>query len=91
MDIRTGDISREEAIFLVKKYDGEFPERFFPEILNYLSLPAKEFPIAAQMFESPEVDRDYFENLTDKFRSPHIWQRENGAWKLRKTVWQDAK
>lgn len=89
MDIRTDDISREEAVFLVKKYDGEFPERFLTEILDYLSLPAKEFPTAAQMFESPEVDREYFEHLMDKFRSPHIWKRDYGVWKLRETVWQD--
>lgn len=87
MDIRTGDISREEAIHLVRKYDGEFPERFLNEIFNYLSIPEAEFPVASKMFEQPIMDRDYFDNLVDRFRSPHIWQRDNGVWKLRKTVW----
>ena len=90
MDIRTDDISREEAVHLVKKYDGEFPERFLDDIFGYLSLPEKEFPVASKMFEQPIMDREYFDGLLNKFRSPHIWKRDNGVWKLRKTVWEDA-
>ena len=33
------------------------------------------------------MDRDYFHDLTDRFRPPHLWTRENGAWRLRHTVW----
>jgi len=32
------------------------------------------------------MDRDYFMRLADAFRSPHLWKRENGQWKLRHTV-----
>ena len=42
------------------------------------------------MFEQPVLDRAYFAQLSDQFRSPHLWKHENGAWALRKTVWQDA-
>ena len=38
------------------------------------------------MFESPVMDRDYFMRLADSFRSPHLWKREGGQWKLRHTV-----
>ena len=35
-----------------------------------------------------EIDREYFKtNLTDKFRSPHLWIHEHGEWRLRHTVW----
>ena len=71
---------------LVQKYDGEFPERFADEIFRYLSIPTKEFPQASRMFDSPLMDREYFMALADRFRSPHLWRRENGTWKLRHTV-----
>ena len=85
-EIRSRDITREEGVALVRRYDGEFPERFFDEILRYLSIPAREFPQASTMFESPLMDRDYFMRLADSFRSPHLWQRAGGQWKLRHTV-----
>ena len=85
-EIRHNEIDREEGVALVKKYDGEFPERFAEETFKYLSINEKEFPKASLMFEQPIMDRDYFDNLSDRFRSPHIWKRENGIWKLRHTV-----
>ncbi|HSV44332.1 MAG TPA: N-acetyl sugar amidotransferase, partial [Ramlibacter sp.] len=87
-EIRSGDITREEGVALVRRYDGEFPERFAQEIFRYLSIPAKEFPQASKMFEQPQMDRDYFLRLADSFRSPHLWRREGDQWKLRHTVWQ---
>jgi hypothetical protein len=74
----------------VRRYDGEFPERFADEIFRYLSIPSKEFPQASKMFESPVMDRDYFMRLADNFRSPHLWQREGDQWKLRHAVWHGA-
>ena len=86
-EIRNGDITREEGVALVKKYDGEFPERFADEIFDYLSISDKEFPIAANCFASPHVTREYFHELTDKFRSPHLWEKSSGSWSLKYTVW----
>jgi N-acetyl sugar amidotransferase len=85
-EIRSKDITREEGVALVHKFDGEFPERFADEIFRYLSIPAKEYPQASRLFEQPVMDRDYFMQLADTFRSPHLWARENGAWKLRYMV-----
>lgn len=85
-EIRNDEISREEGVALVRKYDGEFPERFADEIFQYLSITEKEFPIAYKMFEQPVMDRDYFDSLADTFRSPHLWRFENGIWKLRHSV-----
>ena len=89
-EVRARDIDRNEGISLVAKYDGEFPERFADEVFEYLSLPEEEFPIASKMFEQPKMDREYFERLTNRFRSPHLWKYENGEWKLRHTVFQDT-
>ncbi|MEC9184028.1 MAG: N-acetyl sugar amidotransferase, partial [Pseudomonadota bacterium] len=64
-EIRAGDIERDEGVALVKRYDGEFPERFAKEIFEYLSIPESEFPVASKMFEQPLMDRAYFDRLTD--------------------------
>lgn len=86
-EIRSGDITRDEGVALVRRYDGEFPERFAAELFDYLSLPPEQFPEAARMFEQPIMDRDYFLKLAEGFRSPHLWQWRDGEWRLRHTVW----
>ena len=89
-EIRSGDIYRDEGIALVKRFDGEFPERFADEIFDYLSISPKEFPQASNMFEQPMMDYEYFMHLADTFRSPHIWRFVNGEWRLRSQVWQQG-
>ncbi len=85
-EIRSGDITREEGVALVKKFDHEFPNRFIDELFTYLSLPEKEFPIASRKFESPIIDREYFDLLTNSFRSPHIWKFTSEGWSLRNPI-----
>jgi N-acetyl sugar amidotransferase len=70
-EIRNKHLTREDGVALVKKYDGEFPDKYFSEVMDYL-----------------EIDEEYFRTeLTDKFRSPHLWGKdENGLWKLRHNV-----
>ena len=87
-EIRSRDITRDEGVALVKRFDGEWPSRFDSEIFKYLSIPKNEFPEASEQFEQPIIDKDYFLSLQDKFRSPHLWHYDHGKWSLRKTVWQ---
>ena len=69
-EIRNRHLTREEGVALVNKFDGEFPDRYFDEIMEYL-----------------DINPEYFRNeLTDKFRSPHLWTKVNGEWKLRHNV-----
>ncbi|WLR92420.1 N-acetyl sugar amidotransferase [Shinella zoogloeoides] len=89
-EIRSGDITREEGVALVKRFDHEWPERFAEEIFRYLSIPPEEFPEASRMFEEPILTRDYFDTLADTFRSPHLWKWEGNRWQLRHAVWQEA-
>ncbi len=89
-EIRSGDIDLEEGVALVRRFDLEFPERFADEIFSYLSLASKEFPEASKMFERPVMDREYFDLLTDSFRSPHLWFHENDEWKLRRSVFSES-
>jgi N-acetyl sugar amidotransferase len=85
-EIRSGDINREEGIALVRKFDHEYPTRFIDELFDYLTISEGEFPKASKAFENPQMDREYFRLLTNKFRSPHIWFYENEKWQLRNTL-----
>tara|TARA_Y100000031_G_scaffold45493_1_gene51984 strand:- start:1345 stop:1887 length:543 start_codon:yes stop_codon:yes gene_type:complete len=69
-EIRNKHITREEGVALVQRFDGEFPEMYFNEILDHIGM-------------KPE----YFYELCDKFRSPHLWKKENGEWKLRYQIY----
>lgn len=70
-EIRNRHLTREEGVALVKRFDGEFPDRYFNDVMNYIGM-------------TPE----YFHELCDKFRSPHLWGKDsNGVWKLRYNVW----
>jgi N-acetyl sugar amidotransferase len=88
-EIRSGDITREEGVALVKRYDGEFPERWAKQIFEYLSLPVQDFPKAYQWFEQPIFDRKYYDLLCDRFRSPHLWRFEDNQWKLAHAIWYE--
>ena len=88
-EIRSKDIEREEGVSLIKKFDGEYPERFLKEIFDYLSLNKRDYKKAYKMFEQPKFDKKYFDDLCDNFRSPHIWFNEKGKWFLRKTIFEN--
>lgn len=88
-EVRSGDIDRDEAVALVRKFDGEYPDRFEKEVFEYMSIREKEFGKAiADKFETPIMTRDSFMALCDSFRSPHLWKRENDEWKLRHSVFE---
>lgn len=61
-EIRSGDITREEGVSLVRRFDGEYPQRFEEEVLRYLSVPG-----------FVPASRDWLYGLAEKFRSPHLW------------------
>jgi N-acetyl sugar amidotransferase len=56
-EIRHGHITREEGVALVHKYDGELPERYFPEVLEYMNMDREEFFEIADRFRSPHLWR----------------------------------
>lgn len=72
-EVRNGKITREEAVQLVKRYDQEFPQKYFKDFLGYISLSEDEF-IAT----------------VDRFRSPHLWEKNGEQWVLKRTVWHDS-
>jgi N-acetyl sugar amidotransferase len=54
-EIRNRHITRDEGIALVRKFDGEFPHKYFPEILEYLNMEEDEFMSIADNFRSPHL------------------------------------
>lgn len=69
-EIRNRHLTREEGVALVNRFDGEFPDRYFNDIMEYIGMEPEEF-----------------HTLCDKFRSPHLWGKdEEGNWKLRHNV-----
>ena len=42
-EIRNGDLTREEGVNLVRRFDGEVPQKHLRAILDYLSLSETEF------------------------------------------------
>ena len=55
--IQNGHLKRENALDLVKKFDGEFPKRNYDSFLNYLSLSDEEFQEIVDKHRNPEVWR----------------------------------
>jgi hypothetical protein len=89
-EIRSGDITREEGVALVKRFDGEWPSRFEDELMTYMSIPESQFPVASKQFSKPILTKDDFLNLADKFRSPHLWMKANNEWTLRHAVYDNG-
>lgn len=70
-EIRSGDITREEGVALVRQYDGEWPERFAQEIFDYLNVEG-----------FPKYTKETFLAHCYRFRSEHLWDGN----RLRHTV-----
>jgi len=68
-EVRNGKITREEAMYLVGKFDGEFPSRYLKEFLEYIDITEFEFY-----------------DIVNKFRSPHLWQKNKNGWTLKHSV-----
>jgi N-acetyl sugar amidotransferase len=69
-EIRNKHVTREEGVALVKRFDGEFPDKYFNEVMDSL-----------------EMRPERFHELCDQFRSPHLWERADGEWRLRHPIW----
>jgi N-acetyl sugar amidotransferase len=43
-----------------------------------------------EVLEYIGLDPEEFIDLCDRFRSPHLWEKVNGVWKLRHFIWEGA-
>jgi N-acetyl sugar amidotransferase len=69
-EIRNRHITREEGQALVNRFDGEFPDRYFDEIMEYIDMKPEHFHELCDNFRSPHL----------------WGKDEEGKWKLRHNV-----
>lgn len=54
-EIRNKHLTREEGKALVKQYDGEFPQRYFREVMDFLEMNPERFPELCDKFRSSHL------------------------------------
>lgn len=54
-EIRDGHITRDEGIALMKRYEGEFPQKYFKEFLNYLDIDEAHFWEVVDSWRAPHL------------------------------------
>jgi N-acetyl sugar amidotransferase len=54
-EIRDGHITRDEGVALVKRFDGEFPNRHFKEFLEYIDIDEVQFWQVVDSWRRPEI------------------------------------
>lgn len=74
-EIRDGHITREEGIALVRQFDGEFPQRYFEDFLQYTGLTAEQFHRSLDVWRSDHL----WERRSDKWHLRYaIWNTSAG-------------
>jgi len=71
LEIRNNIITREEGVALIKKYDGEFPKKYFNEILEYLDMKEDEFYEIIDSFRPDHIWK----------KENNKWKLINAVWK----------
>ncbi|WP_083681600.1 N-acetyl sugar amidotransferase [Paenibacillus sp. FSL A5-0031] len=70
-EIRDGKITREEGIALVKKYDGEFPKKYYKEFLEYCGITEEQFE---KVVDSWRADHIWGKEANNWRLKRAIWQ-----------------
>jgi N-acetyl sugar amidotransferase len=73
-EIRNGKITRDEGVELVRKFDQEFPKKFYTQFLEYINTSEEEFWSIINKHRSPHL----------------WGKDQSGNWKLRHTVGLDG-
>jgi len=55
MEVRSKHITREEAVSLVRRYDREFPQKYFNEFLEYLDITKEHFWKVLDKYRAPHL------------------------------------
>lgn len=69
-EIRDGKITREEGVALVKRYDGEFPERNYKLFLEYCGITEDQFWEVIESWRSEHIWR----------KNENGWALRKGVW-----------
>lgn len=71
-EIRDGEITRDEGVALVRRYDGEFPVKHLDECLEYLGITNDHLKTIVDRFRPEHIWEDLDEDG---------WRLKNGVWR----------
>jgi hypothetical protein len=54
-EIRNNHLTREEGVTLVRRFDGEFPQKYFEEVMDYVGMNPERFHELCDQFRSPHL------------------------------------
>lgn len=66
-EIRNNHLTREEAKILVKRFDGEVPNKYLKEVLGYIDMDIGSFFKICDKFRSPHI----WKKIKNKFKLRH--------------------
>ena len=73
-EVRNEKITREEAVSLVHQFDEEFPNLFFKDFLDYLSISERDFVNKVDEYRSPHL---WSKDNTGKWNIKHaVWKEQ---------------
>jgi len=73
-EIRNKHLTREEGVALVRRFDGEFPDRYFKEIMDYIGMEPDRFLELCNQFRSSHL----WKNENGKWKLRHaVWHENN--------------
>lgn len=66
-EIRDGHLTREEGVALVRRFDGEFPSKYFKDFLEYLEIDEERFWNVVDVYRRPNL----WERVNGEWRLKH--------------------
>lgn len=75
-EVRDGDLTRDEAVALVKRFDGEYPVKHLPECLDYLGIDERHLHRIIDRFLSPAVWRKDGHHVDLRFPRRAVWYKQ---------------
>ena len=72
-EIRNKHLTREEGIALVKRFDGEFPDRYLQEVMDFIEMESDDFVGLCDKHRSPHLWR----------KENNEWHLRNPVWKMK--------
>lgn len=71
-EIRNNHITREEGMALVRRFDGEFPDRYFNEIMEYIEMEPNSFIKLCDQFRSEHL----WTKVNDQWKLRHTVNKD---------------
>lgn len=71
-EIRNKHLTREEGMALVKRFDGEFPDRYLNEVMEYIEMKTESFIELCNQFRSPHL----WKKINEEWKLRHTVNKE---------------